>query len=153
MPVRSSTHATPRVTEASQGRQFEHAKVTPVTPAASVARPSAEVRKVVNPATPGFVKPSDVQSAIAKGDIVPVDASLKSIRKDDAKGPKPENVNALRNALSSVLKDVKTAEENKKPIPESKHETVQPKSVQNHQPQKPNEVPEDVLKKILDTGQ
>ena len=42
---------------------------------------------------------------------MPVVAAPKPVKRDDLKGPKPENVNALRNALSSVLKEVKVAEE------------------------------------------
>jgi len=109
----------------------------------------------------GFIKPSDVQNAITKGDLTPISIPLKPTKKDDNKGPKPENVNALRSALSSVLRDVKAAEESKKPTTETKHEAILPKIEKIHPAQeqqqnnhkKINEIPEDVLKKILDTNQ
>ena len=88
------------------------------------------------------LKPSAIADAIAKGEIVPVSPNAKPIKKDDAKGPKPENLNALRSALSSVLKN--TPEKRLTPA------ISQPTKVN---PPKPNEVPEEVLRKILDTDQ
>ena len=79
------------------------------------------------------LKPSAIANAIAKGEIVPVSPNAKPIKKDDAKGPKPENINALRSALSAVLKETKTT-------------TPEPSK---NQIKKPNEVPEEVLRKIL----
>ena len=104
-----------------------------------------------------FLKPSDVQAAVAKGDLVPAEHASKPIKKDDSKGPKPENVNALRNALSSVLKDVKAAEDCRKNMTEKiekkveEVKTSQAPVQNNHHTQNklPKEVPEDVLKKVL----
>jgi energy-coupling factor transporter ATP-binding protein EcfA2 len=121
---------------------------SPVTPA--TLKPP-----ISKPQNNSFIKPSDVQNAIAKGDLAPISTSSKSFRKDDDKGPKPENVNSLRNALSSVLKDVKTAEQNRNPVPGKKLSAEPAQKITGNQPQpqvkKPNEVPEDVLRKILDT--
>ena len=120
----------------------EHKK-TPIIASSPVVPPRPATLKP-QAANKPFIKPSDVQNAIAKGDIAPVGPISKPIKKDDAKGPKPENVNALRNALSSVLKDVKAAEQNR----EVKAEPVKKSEVQNNH-KKVNEVPEDVLRKVL----
>ncbi len=119
-----------------------------------------------------FLKPDDVQSAIARGDLAVVDiprnGAVKAPKKVDDKGPKPENVNALRNALSSVLSEIKEKEKGKetKNIPDISKKTTSEKRDENpitskkssdhsqnpqlKQDKKPNEVPEDVLRKILD---
>jgi hypothetical protein len=133
--------------------------------------PSAPVEKpkvVKN----NFLKPSDVQVAVAKGDLIPVSSVAKPVKKDDMKGPKSENVNALKNALSSVLKEVrasenqavnsldtttkseiktekKTEKKAEKVIDNSTRVESTPKIVNK----KPHEVPEDVLRKVLNTDE
>ena len=139
------------------------AQTAPLAPPVQnlTSKPVREVRKSTPPVASrsqnkAFLKPSDVQNAIAKGDLMPVGNVAKPIKKDDAKGPKPENVNALRNALSSVLKEVKAAEQNKNQRSENPKPTThnQPKVQNNNeQHQKTNEVPEEVLKRILNTDQ
>jgi Type IV secretory system Conjugative DNA transfer len=146
--ITPKTTETPKVTAVSQPRPVEQAKTAFVARVPSPTysyRPPVAHNQQTNPTKPinkTFLKPSDVQNAVAKGDLVPASIPSKSAKKDDAKGPKPENVNALRNALSSVLKDAKTGEQNKKP-------SFMP--IQPNQSKKTNEVPEDVLRKILDT--
>jgi hypothetical protein len=118
------------------------------------SQPAAPKIAMSRPQNNSFIKPSDVQNAIAKGDLIPASSTSKPIKKDDTKGPKPENVNALRNALSSVLKDVATAGKNKDSKIENPHpdqELLQTEQKDQHK--KINEVPEDVLRKILDTNQ
>jgi hypothetical protein len=150
-----------RAVESVVGRPVEVTKASVGAP--GVQRP-AQVSTMSKPTIPKlqnntFLKPSDVQNAVVRGDLKPVDTSVKIVKKDDAKGPKPENVNALRNALSSVLKDVKTAEENKSKLSEKKLESgPDQKKVENQdqtikQPKKIDEVPEETLRKILDADQ
>ena len=168
----TQTQTTDRVTERVTEHTVESIKTNTARPMPiSVPPPNRapEVRKIVappispvtkpqppKPQNNAFLRPSDVQNAVAKGDLKPISSSPKPVKKDDSKGPKPENVNALRNALSSVLKDVKAAEgnrdKNSKPV-QAKIETARPTIEQNQQtqPKKPNEVSEDVLRKILDS--
>ncbi len=143
----SVAHSTPPVAE------IKKPIVKPVViPSVTSPVPQPVKRSPVNVVqNKGFIKPSDVHTAIAKGDLIPTAVTAPAVKKDDAKGPKPENVNALRNALSSVLKEVKASEQNKK----TDQAPVQPKTqnqekVQNRVPnKKTNEVPEEVLRNIL----
>lgn len=57
------------------------------------------------------------------------------------KSPTPENMNALKNALMSVIGDVKK-EEVKEEAPQPEKRDITPK--------KPNEIPEEVLRKMLE---
>jgi hypothetical protein len=79
---------------------------------------------------------------------------LSKKKKEDSKLPKPENKNSLKEALASVLKNSETPEKKenppKKEIPKNEE---QPQKIQNKQESnttRPKEIPEDVLKKILE---
>ena len=96
---------------------------------------------------PSIVKPSTVQ--IPK---LPVRESHH--RKIDPKVATKQNVSDLKNALAAVLKkgDAKVAEA----VPVKTAETTEPVKVDNkidtNAGKKPDEVPEDVLKKVLDVN-
>nr|MBA3550837.1 type IV secretory system conjugative DNA transfer family protein [Patescibacteria group bacterium] len=76
------------------------------------------------------------------------------------KGPKPENLSALRNALAAVMKEVPQTQPQAQVAPQPhKTEQKQPENKQVSQEQlpekkkdirKPQEVPEELLKKILE---
>jgi hypothetical protein len=82
--------------------------------------------------------------------------SLKPEQKKDGKNPTPEHVNQLRQALEALTKNKQSVPESKpqeahKPHPS--HPQHQPQNYQPKQPvheeKKPNEIPEDELKKLL----
>jgi len=116
-------------------------KVTPASTPISVPKVTVRSTQKLAPIQnkPVAIKPSAIHDAIAKGEIVPVSGNAKPQKKDDTKGPKPENVNALRSALSSVLKEVKSKET----------KSVESEKPTQNQPNKPKEVPEEVLRNIL----
>lgn len=137
-----------------------HEPIIPEGPKKKIEESKSETKRIESTpkssAAPGFPnQENELRKAITlnylkdapKPPVKKIEKTAEERKKD--KGPQPGNLSALRQALNAVIQEP-PKKASQAPKPHESHHTASPKPEAHHEQKKPQEVPEDILRKILD---